>query len=125
MRNRILTVFGVAAFASLVACSTVATLGTDANTALNEGSKSLRRRNESRRHCSFDLGAGCTVRGCVVPDLRFHCLFGAEPLLRGVIAGAHTDNLYLDLGTALVFSIPAFVIPLGSDGNQTKSLSGE
>jgi len=36
MRNRIFTVLGALACAGLVACSTVATLGTDANTALNE-----------------------------------------------------------------------------------------
>jgi hypothetical protein len=36
MRNRIPTVLAALACASLVACSTVATLGTDANTALNE-----------------------------------------------------------------------------------------
>jgi hypothetical protein len=36
MRNRILTGFAFLACASLVACSTVATLGTDVNTALNE-----------------------------------------------------------------------------------------
>lgn len=36
MRNRILTGLAAIAFAALVACSTVATLGTDANTALNE-----------------------------------------------------------------------------------------
>jgi hypothetical protein len=36
MRNRILTGLAAIACAALVACSTVATLGTDANTALNE-----------------------------------------------------------------------------------------
>lgn len=36
MQNRIFTGFAALACASLVACSTVATLGTDANTALNE-----------------------------------------------------------------------------------------
>jgi hypothetical protein len=36
MRNQILTGFAALACASLVACSTVATLGTDVNTALNE-----------------------------------------------------------------------------------------
>lgn len=36
MRNRIFNVLAVLGCASLVACSTVATLGTDANTALNE-----------------------------------------------------------------------------------------
>lgn len=36
MRNRILTGVAAIACAGLVACSTVATLGTDANTALNE-----------------------------------------------------------------------------------------
>ena len=36
MRNRILTVFAALACASLVACSTVATLGTDADTAFKQ-----------------------------------------------------------------------------------------
>jgi hypothetical protein len=36
MRNRTLTAVAALACASLVACSTVATLGTDSNTALNE-----------------------------------------------------------------------------------------
>jgi hypothetical protein len=36
MRNRILTALAALACAGLVACSTVATLGTDANTALNQ-----------------------------------------------------------------------------------------
>jgi len=53
MRNRTLTALAAVAFASLVACSTVATLGTDSNTALKE--LTAVRQTRDRLYASKDL----------------------------------------------------------------------